>query len=169
MEAITAILSRRSVRKFKETEIPEDIIEKLAEAADAAPSACNRRPVRFYFITKKEKLAELDASGMFTKMPSPLTVAVVGDMTRALPRSLAEYWVQDAAAATENILIAANALGLGTCWNGVYPQERVMRRVSAALGLSESDVPFALIHVGYPDEDVPPHEGYDPDRVQFIK
>ena len=169
MEAKEAILSRRSVRKFKTDEIPEELITRLIEAGAAAPSACNKRPVRLYAITNGEVLAALDKAGFFTKMPSPLVIVVAGDMTKTLPRSMGDYWIQDAAAATENILIAATAAGLGGCWNGVYLQKRVMDKVAEVLSLDESVVPFSLIHVGYPDEVHPPHSGYDPNAVTFIK
>lgn len=168
MEAFEAILSRRSVRKFKPDGIPEELIIKLIEAGAAAPSACNKRPIRLYAITNGEMREALDKAGFFTKMPSPLVIVVAGDMNKTLPRSMSDYWIQDAAAATENILIAATAAGLGSCWNGVYLQKRVMDKVAEVLSLDESVVPFSLIHVGYPDEEHPPHAGYDPDAVTFI-
>ncbi len=168
MSNFDPILSRRSVRKFKETPVPRDIIEKLCEAADAAPSACNRRPVSFYVVTNKEKLSELSAAGRFTKMKSPLAIVVVGNLKRALPLQMADYWIHDAGAASENILIKATELGLGSCWCGVHPQKRVMEKVSEILGLGSKEIPFALIKIGYPDETHPPHSGYSADRVKFI-
>ncbi len=168
MSNFDPILSRRSVRKFKDTPVERDIIEKLLEAADAAPSACNKRPVKFYAITNAQKLNEISASGRFTKMQSPLVIVVVGNLRKALPLGLADYWIHDAGAAAENILIKATELGLGSCWCGVHPQKRVMAKVSAALGLSEKEIPFAIIKLGYPDECHPAHSGYDPDRVIFI-
>ena len=162
------ILERRSVRKFKDTTVPREIIDKLLEAACAAPSACNRRPVDFYVVTGEDKLNEISASGRFTKMKAPLVIVVVGNLRRALPLGLADYWIHDAAAASENILIQATALGLGSCWCGVHPQKRIMSKVSAALGLSEKDIPFSIIKLGYPDERHEAHEGYDEKRVHFI-
>ena len=163
------ILKRRSIRKFKETKISEEIIEKLVSAGCAAPSACNRHPVDFYVISKEEKLEELSASGRFTKMKSPLAIVVVGNLGRALPLKMADYWIHDAGAATENILIEATSLGLGSCWCGIHPQKRVMEKVSCALGLSEKEIPFALIKIGYPDEEKEEHAGFDKKRVHFIK
>ena len=168
MKDFDPILSRRSVRKFKDTPVEREIIEKLLEAADAAPSACNKRPVKFYAVTNKEKLEEISASGRFTKMKAPLVIVVVGNLRKALPMQLADYWIHDAGAATENILIKATALGLGSCWCGVHPQKRVMTKVSAALGLDEKEIPFAIVKLGYPDESHPAHEGFDPKRVTFI-
>lgn len=168
MSSFDPILSRRSVRKFKSEPIPREMIEKLCEAADSAPSACNRRPVNFYVVTNEEKLSELSAAGRFTKMKSPLAIVVVGNLRKALPMQLADYWIHDAGAATENILIKATELGLGSCWCGVHPQKRVMAKVSAALGLDEKEIPFAIVKLGYPDESHPAHEGFDPKRVTFI-
>lgn len=169
MRAEEAILKRRSVRKFKDTKIPEELIEKLIEAADAAPSACNRRPVDFYVVTNKEKLTEFEHSGRFTKMHAPLTIVVVGNTSRALPRSFSEYWIHDAAAASENILLMATALGLGSLWCGVHPQKSVMERVSEILSLDEKSIPFSMIKIGYPDEEHEAHSGFSDERVHFIK
>ena len=168
MSSFDPILSRRSVRKFKSEPIPREMIEKLCEAADSAPSACNRRPVNFYVVTNEEKLNELSAAGRFTKMKSPLAIVVVGNLRKALPMQLADYWIHDAGAAAENILIKATELGLGSCWCGVHPQKKMMAKVSEILSLSEKEIPFALIKIGYPDESHEPHSGYSTDRVKFI-
>lgn len=163
------ILKRRSVRKFKDTCVQKADIEALLEAAMAAPSACNRRPVDFYVIEGEEKLREVSDCGRFTRMKAPLIILVVGNLSRALPLQLADYWIQDAAAASENILIGATAMGLGSCWCGIYPQKRMMEKVSRVLGLSEKQIPFSMIKIGYPDEFPEPHSGYDEKRVFFVK
>lgn len=168
MDNFDPILARRSVRKFKDTPVPKEIIDKLLEAACAAPSACNRRPVDFYAVTNPDVLEALRNSGRFTKMSSPLAIVVVGKLSRALPLQLSDYWIHDAGAASENILIKATALGLGSCWCGVHPQKRVMAKVSEALSLGEKDIPFAIIKLGYPDESHEPHSGYEEKRVHFI-
>ena len=164
-----AILKRRSVRKFKKESVPNELIHKLLEAATAAPSACNRKPVDFYVVTGEEKLKQISKAGLFTRMEAPLIILVVGNLSRALPLQMADYWIHDAAAASENILIQATALGLGSCWCGVHPQKRVMKKVSEALGLSKDEVPFSIIKIGYPDEFPKPHEGYDEKRVHFVE
>ena len=163
------ILSRRSVRKYKDTPVEKEIVEKLLEAACAAPSACNRRPVDFYVIEGEEKLHEVSMCGRFTRMKAPLIIIVVGNLSRALPLGLADYWIHDAAAASENILLQATTMGLGSCWCGIHPQKRMMEKVSQCLGLSEKQIPFAMIKLGYPDEFPEPHSGYDTKRVFFVK
>ena len=168
MESFDAILARRSIRKFKDTPVEREIIEQLLEAADAAPSACNRRPVKFYAITNADKLEEISSSGSFTKMKAPLVIVVVGNLKKALPLHLADYWIHDAAAATQNVLIKATTLGLGSCWCGVHPQKSVMAKVSKILGLGKKEIPFSIIKLGYPNETREPHKGYNPDRVVFV-
>ena len=163
------ILERRSIRKFKETKVEKELIEKLLEAADAAPSACNKRPLEFFAVTNEEKLKKISKSGLFTRMKSPLAIVVVGNLGRALPPPMSDYWLHDAGAACENILLEAVMLGLGACWCGVHPQKRVMQKVSEALSLSDKQIPFAMIKIGYPDESHEPHCGYDPKRVHFVE
>ena len=163
------ILKRRSVRKFTEEKVPRELIGKLLSAADAAPSACNKRPLEFYAVTNEEKLEELSLSGRFTRFKSPLIIVVVGNLGRALPLGLSDYWIHDAGAATENILLAATSLGLGACWCGVHPQKRVMEKVREALELSEKQIPFALIKLGFPAENPAPHAEYEPKRVHFVE
>jgi nitroreductase len=163
------ILERRSVRKFKDTPVEKELIEKLLEAADAAPSACNKRPLEFYAVTNEEMLAKLSKAGLFTRMKSPLIIVVVGNIGKALPAPITDYWIHDAGAATENILIKATMLGLGSCWCGVHPQKRVMEKVSEALGLDEKQIPFSIIKIGYPDEFPKPHLGYNEKRVYFVE
>lgn len=162
------ILARRSVRKFTDEPVTRENIDKLLEAADAAPSACNKRPLEFYVVTNDEKLSEISTSGRFTRMKAPLVIVVVGNLSRALPLGLADYWIHDAGAACENILIRATELGLGSCWCGVHPQKRVMQKISDALNLDEKQIPFAIIKLGHPAESHDPHQGYNEKRVHFI-
>ncbi len=163
------ILERRSIRKFKETPVEKELIEKLLEAADSAPSACNKRPLEFFAVTNGHILERLSKSGLFTRMKAPLVIVVVGDLNRALPAPISDYWMHDAGAACENILLQATMLGLGSCWCGVHPQKRVMEKVSEALDLTDNQIPFAIIKIGYPDEKPKAHSGYDGKRVHFIE
>jgi nitroreductase len=169
MNTKEAILNRRSIRKFKSTKISDEMIHDLVEAGYNAPSACNRKPLNFYVVTNEEKLELLNKSSKFSNMPSPLIIIVAGYLPLALPKSMSEYWIQDASAATENILLMATELGLGACWNGVHPQVNVVERIRKILELDENVVPLSLIHIGYMDEEKQPNSGYDSNRVFFIK
>ena len=104
MEVKEALLKRRSIRKFKEDKISDEIIEELLIAAMSGPSACNKRPWEFYVVTNEEKLKEVRKASLFSRFKAPLTIIVCGNLSKALPMQLSTYWIQDASAATENIL-----------------------------------------------------------------
>ena len=169
MDIKEAILSRRSIRKFTDEIIEEDKIQILLEAACAAPSACNRKPYEIYVITEEQTLTKLNKCGRFTNMPSKLKIVVCGNLDKALRREFADYWIQDASAVTENILLMANGIGLGACWCGIYLQERVMNNVKEILCLEDNIIPFSLINIGYPLEDKEAYQGYDEKIIHFIK
>ena len=168
MNTKEAILNRRSIRKFKDTKISNDMIHDLIEAGYNAPSACNRKPLNFYVVTNEEKLEQLNKSSKFSNMPSPLIIIVSGYLPLALPKSMSEYWIQDASAATQNILLMATQLGLGACWNGLHPQVNAVERVRKILNLDEEVIPLSLIHIGYMDEEKEAHSGFDNKRVFYI-
>ena len=169
MDCREAILKRRSVRKYTNELVSDEYIELLLEAGYNAPSACNRKPFKIFVITNEEVLYKLDKCGRFTNMHSPLAFVVCGDLKKSLPFGFGEYWVQDCSAVTENILIMASSLGLGTCWNGVYVQDKVVKNVSEILELDKRYVPFSLIHIGYPLKEVEANSGYSKKHVEYIK
>ena len=103
MDVKDLILSRRSIRKYKEDLVETEKINLLLEAACSAPSACNKKPYEIYVITDNNKLELLNKSGRFTRIPSPLKIVVCGNMEKVLPREFGNYWIQDASAVTQNI------------------------------------------------------------------
>ena len=169
MELKEVLLKRRSVRKFTEELISDEMIEELLHAAMSGPSACNKKPWDFYVITNPQKLEELKASSMFTKMSSPLAVVVCGDLSRALPLKMAEYWIQDCSAATENILLRATDLGLGAVWCGIYPQKKAIEKVQKILEIPKSQIPLNLIFIGHPAEEPEARDQYEEKRVHYIR
>lgn len=169
MELKEVLLKRRSVRKFTEESISDEMIEELLHAAMSGPSACNKKPWDFYVITNPQKLEELKASSMFTKMSSPLAVVVCGDLSRALPLKMAEYWIQDCSAATENILLRATDLGLGAVWCGIYPQKKAIEKVQKILEIPKSQIPLNLIFIGHPAEEPEARDQYEEKRVHYIR
>ena len=169
MELKEVLLKRRSVRKFTEESISDEMIEELLHAAMSGPSACNKKPWDFYVITNPQKLEELKASSMFTKMSSPLAVVVCGDLSRALPLKMAEYWIQDCSAATENILLRATDLGLGAVWCGIYPQKKAIEKVQKILEIPKTQIPLNLIFIGHPAEEPEARDQYEEKRVHYIR
>lgn len=168
MEVKDALLKRRSIRKYLDKEVSDEIIEELLHAAMSGPSACNRRPWIFYVIKDQDKLSELRKASRFSNMNAPLAIVVVGDLSRSLPLQLKDFWIQDCSAATENILLRATDLGLGSLWCGIYPQKRPVERVKKILGITNSDIPLNIIYIGYGDEEKESRDQYEKNRVKVI-
>ena len=168
MEVKDALLKRRSIRKYLDKEVSDEIIEELLHAAMSGPSACNRRPWIFYVIKDQDKLNELRKASRFSNMNAPLAIVVVGDLSRSLPLQLKDFWIQDCSAATENILLRATDLGLGSLWCGIYPQKRPVERLKEILGITNSDIPLNIIYIGYGDEEKESRDQYEKNRVKVI-
>ena len=169
MELKEALLARRSVRRFTDKAVSESEIEELLHAAMSGPSACNMTPWEFYAVTNSETLAALRTVTPYTKIVSPLAVIVCGNLKRALPGAHAAFWVQDCSAATENILLRAVDLGLGSVWCGIHPNREPERRVSEILGLSEDVIPLNIIFIGHPETTPPPRDQYNATFCHLIK
>lgn len=169
MELKEALLKRRSIRKFTDKSVPDDAINELMHAAMSGPSACNRTPWDFYVVKNPEKLERLRKATHFSNIPAPLAIVVVGNLSRALPVQLAPYWIQDCSAATENILLRAVDLGLGTVWCGVHPQKRPEKTVSEILELSDKQIPLNIIYIGYPAEEPEMRDQYNEDFIHYVE
>jgi nitroreductase len=163
---MNAITKRRSIRTYTQDPIPEELITQLLEAAMSAPSAQNERPWHFIVITEKKTLAALPDVSLYAKMTAnaPLAILVCGDLEREIAQG---FWVQDCAAATENLLIAVEALHLGAVWLGIYPREARVDFLRDLLHIPQHIVPFALIPIGYPAETKETPSRYDASRVHY--
>ena len=164
MEAIEAILSRRSVRKYTGVHVTDEQVKTLLEAAMAAPSGHNKQPWHFIIVKDRETLLEIPKFHPYSKMleQASLAIVVCGDLNFDGGTG---FWVQDCSAATENILVAAKAIGLGAVWLGVYPFEPLVKNVKTLLKVPENVTPLCIISVGYPFEEKPPANRYNPERI----
>ena len=164
-DLINPILSRRSIRKYTEEPIADKEIKTLLEAAMAAPSASNRKPWHFIVISKKETLNQLAEAHEHAKMlvEAALCISVCGDPDNS------RYWVQDCSAATENLLLAVTALGLGAVWCGVHPRPERVSIISKILGIEAPIVPLNIIAIGHPAEEKEPRTQYDENKVHREK
>ena len=169
MELKEALLKRRSVRKFTEEAVSEEMIQELLHAAMSGPSACNKKPWEFYVVTNPEKLEELKGASKFTKMNSKLAIIVCGNLSRALPMHFANYWIQDCSSATENILLRVTDLGLGAVGCGIHPQKQAEKKVRQILDIPQSQVPLNIIHIGHPAEEPEARDQYEEKRIHYIK
>jgi nitroreductase len=165
MDALEAIFTRRSIRRFRDDSVSEELTQKLVAAAMQAPSARNQQAWQFVVIDDRAILAAAAA-----KMPNaamaahaPLGILVCGDLS--LEKSPG-YWVVDCAAAVENLLLAAHALGLGAVWTGVYPRQERMDVLRQLVGLPENVVAHTLIVLGHPAEQPHATSRYLPERVR---
>ena len=169
MELSEALLKRRSARKFTAEPVSEENVLELLHAGMSGPSACNKTPWEFYVVTNPKVLEKLRKAARYSKIEAPLAIVVCGNLSKALPSQLSPFWIQDCSAATENILLQATDLGLGTVWCGVHPQERAEKLVSEALGLDESRIPLNIIYIGYPAEEPEARDQYEANRVHYIR
>jgi nitroreductase len=161
-----AILTRRSIRTYTDQAVSDESITELLRAAMAAPSAGNQQPWQFVVIRERRTLDRLALVHPYAAMApkAQLAIAVCGDVRLEKHKG---YWVQDCAAATENLLIAAHAAGLGAVWLGVYPLEERVSSIQALLGLPDEIIPLAVVPVGYPAEHPSPADRFDPSRIHL--
>ena len=164
MDTLEAISTRRSIRKYTADLIPDETLKTLLKAATAAPSAGNQQPWHFIVIHDREILDEIPKRHPYAQMAkeAPVAIVVCGDERSTKYK---EYWPQDCAAATQNLLLAAHVCGLGAVWCGVYPNEERINPFRELLGIPDGVYPFSLIVLGHPDEKKPSADRYDPSRV----
>lgn len=164
--ALAHIFHRRSVRSFRPDAVDDGLVHDLLAAAMAAPSARACDPWRFVVLrqaaVRQAVAAGLPHGGMLAQ--APLGFAVCGEPDAACDRQLS-YLIQDCSAAIENLLLAADTLGLGCCWIGVHPREDRMAHLRATLALPAQVLPIAAIAVGWPAEPPQPRTRFDPAKV----
>ncbi|HHW30697.1 MAG TPA: nitroreductase family protein [Clostridiaceae bacterium] len=165
---MSIIFQRRSIRKYKNKVVPDEAIEKLLRAGFAAPSARNAQPWHFIVINDRNILNEIPKFHPHSKMLSEAShgIIVCGDLSSERVR---DFWIQDCSAATQNILLMATELGLGSVWLGLYPNEERVNALKKLLQIPEEVVPLSIIAIGYPDELKDPIDRYDVEKVHYNK
>lgn len=165
-DALTVIHSRKSVRKYLDTPVTKKQIETLLRAGMASPTAADKRPWAFVAITDRAVLDTLWYASPNTKMLRQARAAIVvcGDTRKGL-RS--DVWVQDCSAASENILLAAEAIGLGAVWCGIYLNPEPTAYVKKVLNLPVEVIPLNIISIGYPTGAEKPKDKWDPSNVHW--
>lgn len=163
-----SILNRKSIRKYKDIEVSDEVVEELLRAGMQAPSAGNEQPWEFVVLKDREIMKEIVGIHPYSKMSLNTDVAIVvcGDESKEIFKG---FWVQDCSAATENILIAAEEKGLGAVWLGVYPVEDRIEGIKKILELPDSVIPLSIIPVGYPDEEKTATDRFNKSRIHHNK
>lgn len=168
MDLFEAILNRRSIRKYTNHEIPEEIIEKLLRSAMYAPSAMNYQPWHFVILNKKESLVKAFKAIPHAEMLQQARAGIIvcGDN---IAEKNVDYIVQNCSAATQNILLAAHGLGLGGVWIGIYPVEETIKSIKEFFSLPKHIVPVALVSLGFPAENIQSEERYSIEKIHHNK
>lgn len=166
-DALTNIMTRATVRKFKPTKISDAQMETLLRAGMAAPSAVNKQPWEFMVVDDRALLDSIQAAGTNFRISNGCqqVIVVCGNEEKAIEGEGRTYWIQDCSAVTENILLAAHAMGLGAVWCGVTPIKERMAKVSEILNLPSYVKPLCVICVGEPDETPEVKDKWAPEKV----
>lgn len=166
-KAYMSILSRVSVRLYADKPVSSDQVTAILHAAMSAPTGVNKQPWEFVVVDDPELLKELAEALPYAKMAAqaPVAIVVCGNKDRFLDGVDDVLWEQDLSAASENILLAAHAIGLGGVWTCIYPHEERMAPVRTILNLPDNLIPFNLIPIGYPEKEHAPMNKWHPERV----
>ncbi len=162
------IITRKSVRKFLDEPVPNDVLESVLKAGMAAPSAMNRQPWAIEVVNDKEILNGLSAMLPYGRLETaPVAIIVCGDMSKTLEGDARDFWVVDCSMMAENILLAAHAHGLGAVFTGAWPTKERGDKVKEYLGMPENYEVLGVIPMGYPAENPEPKDKWNPDAVHY--
>uniref|UniRef100_UPI0040266413 nitroreductase family protein n=1 Tax=Prevotella sp. TaxID=59823 RepID=UPI0040266413 len=163
------IATRTSIRDYEARPVEKEKIEKMLRAAMAAPTAMNKQPWHFVVVDQRNVLDALAGTNPYAKMlkKAPLAIVVCGNTDKMIEGGGRDFWIQDASAATENLLLAAHAMGLGAVWTGAYPSEERCISISKVLSLSDNLIPLNMIVVGYPAEQPQPKQKFKEENISY--
>ena len=169
--ALENIMTRVSVRQFTGEKISDEQIDILLRAAMAAPSAINKQPWAFVVVTDEALIAKLGEALPYSRCSNKPACAFIpcGDLSKAIEGEMAAFWINDVSAATENLLLAAHAMGLGAVWTGLHPDMNRAAMVQQMLGLPEHIIPLCVVPVGVPAEQPEVKDKYKPENIHFNK
>lgn len=144
-------------------------VDIMLKAAMAAPSAVNKQPWAFIVIDDRDVLNKLAEVLPYAKMTAeaPMAIVVCGDLAKSLNGEFGKYWMLDCSAASENLLLAAEALELGAVWTAIYPEEQRIENVRKVLSLPEHIVPFNLIPIGYPQRNEEAKDKFKQENIHY--
>lgn len=168
MDALECLHSRHSVRQYTDEAVSDAEIKTMLDAAMIAPSAGNAQPWHFVVVRDRAMLNKVPAIHPYAGMAAhaPLGILVCGKLDE---EKYPGFWVQDCSAATQNLLLAANALGLGAVWTGIYPVEERVAAFKKLFGLPESAVPLAFLVIGRPESAGQRRSRYSEAKVHLDK
>lgn len=166
------ILSRKSVRSYTDEAVTRQQLDTLVRVAMAAPTGKDMRPWKFIVIDDKSVMQQLAAQLPKAKMLAEAQAAILvcGDLSiKDKEGKPSTNWTFDCSAASENLLLQAEAMGLGAVWTSVYPYEDRTDAIKKVFELPDDIVPFSLIPIGYPKGDPQPKDKFDKDNIHYNK
>ncbi len=163
-----SIFNRSSIRKYKDVPLKEEEIQKILKAGFSAPSAANRQPWQFIVVENKQTLSDLSKMTPYAKPLEKAALGIVACADLNVGINI-DYCQQDVAAATENMLIEAKNLGIGSCWLGVYPEMERMLKVNTYFKLPKGIIPLWMVSFGYIDEEIRVKEKWNKKKVHYEK
>lgn len=164
------ILQRKSVRSFTNQPIEKSKLDTLLRAAMAAPTGKDMRPWKFVVVNDKQAMKSLATKLPYAKMLAEAQAAIVvcGDMSVVdKDGKPSTNWAFDCSAATENLLLQAEAMGLGAVWTAAYPYDERVAAVKVALNLPDNIIPLNVIPIGYPKGNPQPKDKYNADNIHY--
>lgn len=164
MDAMECIFTRRSIRKYLNNPVPDELLAEVLQAAMTAPSAINEQPWHFVVVKDRAKLQEISASVPYVGMAAGAGAGILVAAEPALCKDV-DFWPLDCSNATLSILLACRALGLGAVWCAVYPKQDRMAKYRQLLGIPESIMPFAFVCLGWPDQEAGRVNRFKPERI----
>jgi nitroreductase len=169
-ETLNTIFSRRSVRSFTGEAVSHETLIKILRAAMAAPSAVNIQPWAFIVVTDRGTLDELCEHLPYAKMldmsGAAIVVCGIPDKDEVFSK---DYWVMDCSAASENILLAVHALGLGAVWTAVHADKQRIATVRKILKIPENVIPLNVIPIGIPKDKGRVTDKFKEDNIHWEK
>ncbi len=170
-ETLVTIFNRKSVRHYTSEKVSQEQLTMMIKAGMAAPTAVDKRPWAYVAIQDRAVLDELAETLPYAKMLKQATAAIVvcGDLSKALDGDAQPYWVQDCSAATQNILLAAESMGLGAVWTGVHPIKDRELEVQTILNIPTDKIPLNVIAIGYPTGEEQPKDKWDESILHWNK
>lgn len=168
MDVLEAILNRRSIRQYTDQAVSDDVIETLLKAAMYAPSAVNKQPWHYIVFRDRETGEKIISFHQNASMLRQADAAILVCWDEELQHD-AGYGPVDCSAATQNILLAAFGLGLGSVWIGLYPRIQRMEAIHSLFGLPKNIRPFSIVALGYPAEEKKMPSRFNRDRIHFGK
>jgi len=166
MDTMEALYTRRSVRKYKNQQVPLEIIKEAVKAAMYAPSARNQQPWEFIIVDKRELLDAVPTFSPHAAMSKGAPAGVLICFNKEY-ETAEGFFPQDLGAAAQNLLLALHANGLGAVWTGVYPREDRAAGFVEMFSLPENVIPYAFIIIGYPEKETDLVNRYKAERIHY--